>query len=594
MSIRIFILFLFLQTLLFAGATDSLQVNQSDSLRFRNDMTSLKISDLNSLNIKRENWFGKYALSNDGSPVVDYVFNLPTLVSPAYGFVAYQDYIDDHLFTDRSHDTKFTEIFYADTQEEGQLIRAYHIQGFGLKNYLGINFSRVLSQGFYAEQNTRHTNFSAIGEIHVSDRYRVSAYMLFNKIDSRENGGIAIDTLFEDNTEEFRTVIPVYLSNAETRQKKQAYYLNQSYDLTTGEDHYTIAWDNRIDFFANTYVDVDPADDFLNEEVVDPANILYPAFLDNDTLTFDSTYVQQYTSSVMLQHIKNDKRYWSLGASFKNYRYDYGFGEERFHDLAVSGYWNPIVDKLDLNTEFVINGRNQANYNLSANYKAKKWIVAGNLSRYAADLQQQAYAGNHYQWQNDFNAIQAIHTDAVWQVWKDFSLSFEGNIISDYVFYNTNGEAEQSTKTNQVIKIGLSKDFQFGKFHLDNSVLYQHSKTDEIRIPELTTRNTFYYMGSIFKAAAKVQLGVQLNYFSAFYANSFMPATGIFHLQDEKQIGNAPVIDAFLNLRIKTFKLFLKFENVSEGLFEYNYYASPRYPLADRNFKIGIVWNFFD
>ena len=577
-----------------AGVTDSLKVEQSDSLRFRDKMISLEISELNSLNIKRENWFGKYALSNDGSAVVDYVFNLPSLVSPSYGFAAYQDYVDDHMFSDRSHSTKFTEIFYADTQEEGQLIRAYHMQGFGTKNYLGINFSRVLSQGFYAEQKTRHTNFSAIGEMHINERYRVSAYVLFHKIDSKENGGIAIDTLFEDNTEEFRTVIPVYLSNAETRQKKQAYYLNQSYDLTSEENHYTLGWDNLIDFFSSTYVDDEPADDYLNSETVDPANLLYPAFIDNDTLTFDSTFVQQYTSSVYLQRVKGDKVYWRLGTKFKNYRYDYGFGEESFHDVELNGYWNPITEKLDLTTELIISGRNQGNYDVSADYHSNKWRVGASLGKYAADLQQQTYSGNHYQWNNDFDGIQLMHANADWKTWKDFSLSFEGDVIGDYVFYNTAGEAEQSSETNQVIKIGLSKDFQFGKFHLDNRILYQNSKTDQIRLPELISRNTFYYMGPIFKAAAKVQLGVQLNYFSSFYANSFMPATGIFHLQNDKKIGDAPVLDVFLNLKIKTFKLFLKYENVSEGLFEYNYYASPRYPLADGNFKIGIVWNFFD
>lgn len=577
-----------------AAVTDSLQVNQSDSLRFREERTALNIEDLTSLNVRRENWFGKYALSNDGSAVADHVFRMPTLVSPGYGFAAYKDYVDDNKFVWRSHDTKFTEISYGDTQEEGQLIRAYHMQGFGVKNYLGINFSRVLSQGFYAEQNTRHTNFSAIAEINIKDRYDISAFVMFHKIASSENGGIVNDSIFEENTEEFRTVIPIYLSEAETRQKKQAYYLDQSYDLSTGEDRFVVGWNNHIDFFANVYEDNKPAADYLNSETVDPANILYPAFLDNDTLTFDSTYVQEFSSHVYLENKKGNKTYWNLGLDFKNYRYDYGFGERSFHDVILDVRWLPIKDKLDLNSSYVISGRNQANYNLTASYSEKKWRAGTKLSRYAADLQQQAYSGNHYQWQNDLDAIQALHADFEWKPIDKLRVRFEANSIQDYVYYNTDGNAVQSAENNQLIKIELSKDFQLGKFHLDNRFLYQNSKTDEIRVPDFMSRNSFYYMGNIFKAAAKIQMGVQLNYFTAYYANSFMPATGVFHLQDDKEIGNAPVLDAFVNLRIKTFRLFLKFENVSEGLFEYNYYASPRYPLADSNFKIGIVWSFFD
>lgn len=588
------ILFLMLHGLSMAAVTDSLEVNQSDSLRFREKVTALDIDDLTSLNVKRENWFGKYALSNDGSAVVDYVFELPTLLSPGYGFAAYRDYVDDDMFSLRSHETKFTELFYGDAQEEGQLIKAYHIQGFGVKNYLGINFSRVLSQGFYAEQNTRHTTFSAIGEMYITERYKTSAFVMFHKIASNENGGIANDTIFENNSEEFRTVIPVFLSNAETRQKKQAYYLNQSYDLTTGDDRFILAWDNHIDFFSNTYIDDQPATDYLNSEIPDPADILYPNFLDNDTLTFDSTYVQQFTSRMYIESKKNNNTHWELGASIRNYRYDYGFGEDSFQDVELDAYWTPIDNKLNLKTAFILGGRNNGNYSFAGNYNENTWSVAGKVSKYAADLQQQAYNGNHYQWANDLNAIQAVNANIKWHPKENFNISIEANRIEDYVFYNLEGEAEQSSETNQLIKIALSKDFQFGKFHLDNRFLYQNSQTDQIRVPELISRNSFYYMGPVFKAAAKVQLGVQLNYFTAFYANSFMPATGIFHLQDTKEIGNAPILDLFLNLNIKTFKLFLKYENISEGMFEYNYYASPRYPLVDGNFKIGIVWSFFD
>ncbi|MDE5743537.1 MAG: putative porin, partial [Bacteroidales bacterium] len=50
----------------------------------------------------------------------------------------------------------------------------------------------------------------------------------------------------------------------------------------------------------------------------------------------------------------------------------------------------------------------------------------------------------------------------------------------------------------------------------------------------------------------------------------------------------------YVNIRIKRMNVFLKVQNVAQGLFPYNYIDTPHYPLHDRCFRFGLAWRFFD
>jgi hypothetical protein len=73
-----------------------------------------------------------------------------------------------------------------------------------------------------------------------------------------------------------------------------------------------------------------------------------------------------------------------------------------------------------------------------------------------------------------------------------------------------------------------------------------------------------------------------------------MPATSMMYLQDGIRIGNFPYFNFLLNFKIQEFTCFLRLENISQGLFKYNYYAAPYYPLPDFTLRIGATWRFFN
>jgi hypothetical protein len=75
-----------------------------------------------------------------------------------------------------------------------------------------------------------------------------------------------------------------------------------------------------------------------------------------------------------------------------------------------------------------------------------------------------------------------------------------------------------------------------------------------------------------------------------------MPATGIFHLQDEADIGGYPFLDVFIAFRVKTTRIFFSYNNVlqSVGAAGNNFFTAYPYPMKPRFFRLGLVWYFYD
>jgi hypothetical protein len=114
-----------------------------------------------------------------------------------------------------------------------------------------------------------------------------------------------------------------------------------------------------------------------------------------------------------------------------------------------------------------------------------------------------------------------------------------------------------------------------------------------VNVPQLTTRNTLYYTGHVFKKAMLLQTGITLNYFTKYYANDYNPLLGEFYVQNETKIGNFPMLDFFVNARIRQTRLFLKAEHFNSAVTGFNFYSAPNYPYRDFMIRFGLVWNFF-
>ncbi len=212
-----------------------------------------------------------------------------------------------------------------------------------------------------------------------------------------------------------------------------------------------------------------------------------------------------------------------------------------------------------------------------------------------------------YNWSNDFKneKINTIKANAI-SPWIDAELQL--SVLNDHLYFTDTSTAQQKTDRTQIVapaqyngtinylSLKINREFKFGNFALDNTILYQKTEQQDaiLNVPEIVTRNTIYYSNYLFKKALFLQTGISLNYFSSYYANEYNPVIGEFFVQNEKQIGNHPNLDFFINAKIQRTRIYFKAEHFNSALMGNNFYASPNNPSRDFTIRFGLIWNFFN
>jgi hypothetical protein len=90
------------------------------------------------------------------------------------------------------------------------------------------------------------------------------------------------------------------------------------------------------------------------------------------------------------------------------------------------------------------------------------------------------------------------------------------------------------------------------------------------------------------------QIGFDLYYFTSYHGYSYNPVINQFYLQKENKMGDYLFADAYLGMKIKRLRFFLKMNHINEGWFEKNYITVWHYPMNPRNLRFGLSWNFYD
>jgi len=205
------------------------------------------------------------------------------------------------------------------------------------------------------------------------------------------------------------------------------------------------------------------------------------------------------------------------------------------------------------------------------------------------------YHSNHFKWDADFEKLYRTQLNGRLSVpVLRFALKASVENVSNLIYFDRKAMPVQFTGNVQVLAANLKQDFKAGKFTLENNVVYQLSSHQEyLPLPTLTLFHNLYYDGLWFKVLS-VQMGVDLRYHTLYYAPSYMPATGQFHVQDQKRIGNYPLMNVYVNAHLKRTRFFAQYYHINNLFMKGDYYSMPYYPLYPAQFRMGLTWNFYD
>ena len=245
--------------------------------------------------------------------------------------------------------------------------------------------------------------------------------------------------------------------------------------------------------------------------------------------------------------------------------------------------------------EFQVNGHLDAGFRLG---KDSMTLTAKALFRSETpDFYLQRYRSNHYRWDNDFQKTLRLRVSGEvayptkW-VKPQLNVSFEN--VSKHIYFANNGTPQQIDGNIQVLAADLQLDVTTPWVNLENHVIWQHSSSDKLPLPALTLYHNLYYHGCWVKAL-DVQIGVDMRFFTKYYAPVLNPALGQFCIQNEQRVGNYPVMNVYANFYVKSLrlKLFVQYQHFNASFMSKDYFEMPGYPMAPDMFRAGLAWHFY-
>lgn len=583
--------------------------------------TSLTIQKEYSHNYLRKDTFGLLPFANEGQTYNTLQYSLNTFSPyPEFGFKAkHFNFLESNQIRYSSVATPVTELYFKSVMGKGQSVDAFLTLNTSPRLNFSIAYKGLRSTGKYINQLTSTGNFRFTTSYNTKNlRYFANAHFTSQDILNEENGGITTLEDFESENPDFnnRQRLEVFLTDAKSFLKGKRVFLDHIFRFNKTKGNNNLYFRHEFNF-ENKFFEYNQAT--LESNV------------GNETVI---RYGEAYKTSAINDQTHFNKMYNKLGVVFENNTLGkfYFFAD----DFRSNYYYNQIL-VLDSGTipsslsQKINSAGGQYNYqkkNWKGDFLYSRSITNQSLSNLEAKLHYyindeiQFYfqyqninklPNNNYElyqssfvkynWSNDFNneKINSLSANAT-TPWVNTSLQL--TTLNDHLYFDTVTSDEnvqlvapkQYNGTINYISVKVSKEITFGKFALDNTLLFQQVDQDDnvLNVPQIVTRNTIYYSGNFFKKALYLQTGVTFNYFTKYYANDYNPVIGEFFVQEKKEIGNFPNLDFFINARIQRTRIYLKAEHFNSSLTGNNFYSSPNNPYRDFMIRFGIVWNFFN
>lgn len=580
--------------------------------------TSLTIQKEYKFNYLRQDNFGLMQFANIGQTYNQLTRNFDqTNLLPEFGARArhYNYFEKDDIFY-YEVPTPLTELMFKTAFKQGQLLESFFTVNTSRQLNLSVAYKGLRSLGNYQNALTSTGNLRFTSNYKTkNNRYKAFAHIVFQDLLNQENGGLQDEDIenFTSGNENFldRAVFDPNFENAESILVGKRFFLNHQYEIIQPKDStgHSLKVKQVINFEDKYFqFDQTTSDDFFGESFTD-SNVRDRVTLEN----FETDLTVQYDNKTL------GRLNFGVGYNDINYGYDRVTilnGQQipnRIQDQVVrlsAGYSNTLG-------RFSITGRAGANiigdfdssfFNGMISFQVNDDIdfeghINANINapNYNYLLYQSDYV--NYNW-NNINAFGNQTTGRIGAAIRSnkyLNVAVDYSTIDNYTFFNLDETLNavrpvQLDETVSLLRVRLDKEIKFGKFALDNSILYQAvgDDTQSLNLPDIVTRNTIYYSNHFFRNNALfLQTGITFNYFTSYNMDAYDPLLAEFYTQNRTEIGGFPRLDFFVNAKVRQTRIYLKAEHFNAAFTGYDYFSAPNNPFRDFNIRFGLVWNFF-
>ncbi|MEP1488014.1 MAG: putative porin [Algibacter sp.] len=593
----------------------------------RNDTTyvdtTLSIKKEYKFNYLRKDNFGLIPFSNLGQTYNSLTYNFEsTSLMPSFGARArHFNYMEIEDINYYRVPTPLTELFFKTAFEQGQLADSFFTVNTSPQFNFSLAYKGMRSLGKYQHILTSTGNFRFTTNYQTKDkRYNFRGHVVTQDLLNEENGGLQDDQIenFETGAEEFidRSILTVNFEDAESILKGKRFHLDHNYKIIQEKDSLS---KNKLSIghimsFEDKY--------YQYNQTSAQTSILGAAF--KSSSLEDRATIEHFHNQLQLNYSNNILGDLQFNVGSDNYNYGYDkvvkyLGETITNRLkgniySTGGKYHKQYKTFELYGELGLNisGDFDGNYlkgdvsfSLNDDISVKASINhSSKAPNYNVLLYQSDY--KNYNWQNNFNNTETQQLAFQLKSKKHATLTVDYTTINDHTYFKKDVinideddfipvKAFQNDKSITYLRVKFENEIRFKKFALNNTILYQNVQDENnvFNVPEITTRNTFYYASHLFKKALYLQTGVTVNYFTSYHMNAYDPVLAEFYVQTDQEYGNFPRLDFFLNAKVRQTRIYVKAEHFNSSLTGYNYYSAPNNPYRDFTIRFGLVWNFF-
>ncbi len=220
----------------------------------------------------------------------------------------------------------------------------------------------------------------------------------------------------------------------------------------------------------------------------------------------------------------------------------------------------------------------------------------------------ETFTSRHFQWDEDLDNTTRTHIEGNFSLQRTQTrFRFAVDNITNYTYLGTSYElgennahiattaAPHQASSVQVITAQLWQNLKWGILHFDNVLTFQKSSDDVVLpLPKFNVYSTLYLRFKIARVLA-TDFGVDMRYFTNYYAPEYVPQLQAFAIQENPDIrtkvGNYPICNVYANFQLKQCRFFFMMSHVNcsgKG----NYFLTPHNPVNGRVFRFGLNWTF--
>lgn len=532
---------------------------------------------------------------------------------------------ETHKFIDTR--TPYTELNYStggNNNREENILNTLFSRNINKDWNVSISYNLISSDGQYQNQKHKVYDFTLFSS-YEAGRYKLYGLINHNRIRLQENGGIADDASVKADTTVDAPNMEVFLTNAGASLHNYNYFISHQYNI--GEKRERVLFGDttevypiklvhtlHLDKSSREYHDTEENTNFyqqftyaFNQKIEEKTE--FQSLKNSAQIVLNEGYFNwfKYGLRAEIQYEKVNYKLPDLKAIFPN-NWALTNSENKQDNIAleagaffsstektnwaaswrtyISGYRSGDIEAKAhyiryLGKDSLLNHKLHLNFEMSSKTPALLW---------------NQYFSNHIRWQHNFDKESKLKIGGFYQnkIWK-LEAGAYWQAINNYTYFGNDALPAQTPEEISVLTIYAKKDFQWWKVHLEPTIYWQQSSNEDVLpLPMVAVYANAYFESNLFDAAIRFRIGTDVRYNTKWFAPSYMPATGQYYLQKEKELGGYPKIDPYFVARFKRAAFFMKYEHINELFGNTDYFSALHYPITPGILKYGIRWYFYD